>query len=71
MPRPPPPLSGPSWPGHVSEDDLEALAMGKSLGNHAEWVHAHLLACDDCCLRLVREAEFIDALRQAFCDLKK
>jgi len=65
MSRPPTPLSRPSEPWHVSDDHLEAFAMGKSLGEHAERVHAHLLACDSCCLRLVREAEFIGALREA------
>jgi len=39
--------------------------MGKPLGPHAERIHTHLLACDECCLRLVEEAEFIDALRYA------
>jgi hypothetical protein len=65
MPRPPPPISkSPSSP-HLSQGHLEAFAMGKSLGMHAERVHSHLLACDYCCLRLVKEAEFIEALRYA------
>jgi hypothetical protein len=44
--------------------------MGKSLGKDAEMVHAHLLACDEYCLRLVQEAEYIAALRQALRDFK-
>lgn len=63
MPLPPWPTSGPRGKEHVSADELEIFAMGKPLGNRAEWVHTHLLACDECCLSLVREAEFIEALR--------
>ena len=69
MSRPPPP-AGPPEERHLSEDHLEAFAMGKSLGMYAERVHAHLLACDSCCLRLLREAEFISALRQALREFK-
>ena len=64
MPRPPLPFPDPPGPYHVSEDHLEAFAMGKSLEGHAERVHSHLLACDECCMRLVHEAEFIEALRE-------
>lgn len=71
MPRPPLPSSETPQFWHVSEDDLEALAMGKSLGERAERVHTHLGACDDCCLRLVREHEFISALLLALGDQKE
>ena len=63
MARPPKPPSQPPGEWHVPEDLLEMFAMGKPLGAQAERVHSHLLACDECCLRLVREAEFIEALR--------
>ena len=58
----PPPAPPDEW--HVSEDQLEAFVMGHSLGEHFERVHTHLLGCDECCLRLVHEAEFIAALRE-------
>jgi len=69
--------SPPSFPtdspelSHISEDDLEAFAMGKPLQDRGAHVHAHLLACDACCLRLVREAEFIEALRIALREFKE
>jgi hypothetical protein len=56
-------------PRHVSEDLLEAYAMGKPLGEHSQRVHVHLLVCDKCCLRLMREVEIIDALRRALREL--
>jgi hypothetical protein len=35
------------------------------LGEQAERIHTHLLVCDECCLRLVHEAQFIEAMREA------
>ena len=61
----------PSRRWHVPEDLLEAYAMGKSLGKDARRVHAHVLRCDTCCLRLVREAQFIDALHYALYNSKQ
>ena len=68
MSRPPVPFPKPHDNFHASDDHIEAFAMGKPLGEHAERVNAHLLACDFCCLRLVEEAEFIEALRAALRD---
>jgi hypothetical protein len=62
-PLSPPPSVAP--PRHIPEDLLEAYAMGKPLGEHGPKIHIHLLVCDQCCLRLMREAEIIDALRRA------
>ena len=71
MPRPPSRPPDPPKERHISEDQLEAFAMGKSLGAQAERVHAHLLSCDECCLRLVEEAQFIEVLREALRSRKK
>jgi hypothetical protein len=55
-------------PRHIPETLLEAYAMGKPLGEPSQRVHVHLLICDQCCLRMVREVEIIDALRRALRD---
>ncbi|HXP85895.1 MAG TPA: hypothetical protein VN841_14320 [Bryobacteraceae bacterium] len=54
--------------GHIPEEELEAYALGKSSDEDALHLEAHLLACDECCLRLVHEAQFIEALRYALFD---
>lgn len=69
------PLSSPGLPDaprprqlledHVSDDLLEAYAMGKSLGKDDANVYVHLSVCDVCCLRAVREVEVLGALLQA------
>ena len=55
---------------HLTEEQLEAYALGKSRDADAGNLEAHLLACDECCLRLVREAQFIEALRYALGDFQ-
>jgi hypothetical protein len=63
-------LANASSAWHVPDERLEAYALGKSMGEHARYFEAHLLACDDCCLRLMREAQFIEALRCALRDFQ-
>ena len=54
---------------HIPSQLLEAYAMGKCGGRSATGVEAHVLECDQCCYRMVREAEFVAVityvLRQA------
>ena len=66
MPRPPQPPSDSPDQEHVPEDVIEAYAMGKLRGKGAARVQTHLEACDQCCLKAVEIAEFIDALKQGF-----
>jgi hypothetical protein len=44
--------------------------MGKSWAKTPGWSTTHLLACDECCLRLVQEAELLAVLCQALRDFK-
>jgi hypothetical protein len=55
---------------HASEDLLEAYVMGSLQRGHYENLSVHLSTCDLCCLRLVREWEFIEALRGSLRDFK-
>ena len=55
----------------VSDELIEAFAMGKLAGEDAKRVQAHVLECDICCKRLVDAADFIDALHNALWDVEK
>jgi len=70
MARPPSARPVPSPSRHLSEDEIEAFAMGKPMGPATKRVRAHLLACDRCCLRMVHEVEFIAALRRVLRSFK-
>lgn len=71
MPRPPSPPGIRRTPDHLSEDQLEAFAMGKSLEENTEQVHSHLLKCDYCRQMLTEEVQFTQAIREALRELEK
>jgi anti-sigma factor RsiW len=62
-------ISDPPSAGHIPEEHLEAYALGKLADQDAVELNAHVLDCDECCLRLVEEAQFIEALRYALVEL--
>jgi hypothetical protein len=45
--------------------------MGKSLEEHTERVHTHLLNCEHCRRRLAEEVQFTEAIRRALREFKK
>ena len=50
---------------HVSAEVLEAYVMGKTLGESVADLKAHVMDCDWCCYRTVREIHYLGALTHA------
>lgn len=50
---------------HPSDHEIDLFVMRRLPVPERERIRRHLLACDACCLQVVKTAEFIEALRNA------
>lgn len=55
---------------HISEDQLEAYAMGKAGPKAAAQIEAHIMDCDECCYRMFREVAYVEVLTDALSELR-
>ena len=51
--------------GHPDDEQLELLAMDRLPPHEDPAVRAHLMECDECCLRLIEVADEITLVRAA------